>query len=399
MAKKIGVWYIWSGVGHYREGKAIADGLKSAGFEVDLVNPLDLFAKSNRPLGHFFVKLMYFLNLGFKWSMVLLPVSNSIQSNPGFFGRLFIETLGMQGFKQVQYWFGRRLAKLLPMEDYDQLICLHPVTCGLAIGARQNKKLKLPILNIFPDEAKGMTGKFYLYPEVTIGVNTDNIHRYFVNRLKVPADQLVIFGHAADPLLHKNRAKIYQRVQNSLQSGQINLGLFVGGFCPPSQKQSILTIIQQMAPLVRAERLHLKVLTGDHYQFDQQVKDLVEDLQIAHRVDVVSTKTWHHIVDVGHQWMLDDINVMFSRPSELVFYSLTTGIPHILFPAIGGQEFDMQKMLTGFAKVPWFKDIEGQFIEYLVDKEELRKVSHDLYHNDYPLDGVENIVNYLKSRP
>ena len=86
---------------------------------------------------------------------------------------------------------------------------------------------------------------------------------------------------------------------------------------------------------------------------------------------------------------------MFSRPSELVFYSLGLGIPHILFDRVGPQEVDMMFLLKQRAGVKLYKEVKDNLAGYLQDSNGLLKVSSGLYGSNYPVNGANEILKYL----
>lgn len=393
---KVAVWYIWAGVGHYRPAKAIADQLAASGYHVDLINPLEVLARSDSLWGKLLVGVFDFGNALFKLSMTHLKLSNDIQRNPGVIGG-FVEGNVIAFFKLLQRFVGRRVSSELSLREYEAVICTHPVACGLAVGIREKQQLHLPIMNVFPDEANGLTCNYYLHPNTYMVVNSEKARNYFTEVLRFDPARVFVIGYTGDPMLVNNRQKIYERVQRSLKAGKLNLGIYLGGYCPDSQKKAILAIIRQLALWMKEGRATVRVITGPHHQFDRQVRRLIQGLGIEKQIVVGRSDDLKEVVSFGHEWMKNDINVMFSRPSELSFYSLITGIPHILFPAVGGQEYDMREMLQQFADVKEYQAIRNGLPAYLDDKDQLIKLSHDLYHSGYNVNGAPALVKVLES--
>jgi hypothetical protein len=229
---------------------------------------------------------------------------------------------------------------------------------------------------------------------VSTHVNSGLAKKAFRN-LGVGEKFIDISGHPLDPHVFTSRKKIFERVQGSLSNGELTVGLYIGGFGPKKQKQALLEVVRELGAEVKSGKLKIKAITGKHKDYKLALKKTLKELGIEKIVEVYNTKSFKEIVKVGHNFMLKDNNVMFSRPSELVFYSLATGIPHILFSPVGPQEIDMWGLLRKHANVKWHSDLRGRLFSYLSDKKKMLNLSKGLFSSGYNLEGSFNLAQKI----
>jgi hypothetical protein len=399
MKRKVLVLYIWAGLGHYREAKAVYDGLRELKIDAELINPLDVLRTSS----DFRIKIFVFVNdlsiIMFRYFMSYFTTNQSasdMRVRETWLSRFEMWMLKL--YKRWQYFIGDISVGLFDLAEVTDIVSLHPLCTGLSLGFKKKKHLNFKIYNVCPDEATGMTIYFYIYPDAITCVNSKSVYQRFIEQ-GVEKENLLIIGHTMDPLLYSNRDHIFKRVQGNLKEGNVlTLGLYIGGFAPQSQQNAILGVIEHLQEQIRDEKVIIKVLSNTHNQFHQRLMQRLGRLKLQELVEVTSTTDLKKPVTIGHRWMKDEIDVMFSRPSELVFYSLCTGIPHILFPALGGQEVDMRDLLRQTAGVVDYTEIQDQLWEYIENNDELQQVSHKLFHSRYNLDGVNQLIKHLASR-
>lgn len=392
---KIGILYLLTGVGHFREAKAIEDALKEKGLSVETLDPVEKFRHSTGLLGKLVALVFDFFVLCARPFMNWIPHFGIRKLSTESDIKLKISRCLFGFSRAMESLVGRLLGKSLDLSRYDLVLSTHPMTTGLAKGFARTKAGKdLKIVNICPDEIRKMAALFYKVNGIRTIVNSDFVKKVFES-LGIETELINVFGHPLDPQILRNRGKIFNRVQESLRKGEISLGLYIGGLCPESQKKSLLEVIKELEVPIKEEKLKLNVLTGCNHNFEKRLDSLVEKLSLGGKIKLFRTKNPGEIIEVGHSWMLREINIMFSRPSELVFYSLATGIPHITFPPFGPQELDMLSLLKKYADIKEYLEIKGKIAKFLADKDCLLKMSHDLFHSDYSFDGTVNITKLL----
>jgi len=268
---------------------------------------------------------------------------------------------------------------------------LHPIASGVAAGAVGNQK----VINICPDEIGALAASFYKVDGLVTHVNSEDVKKVFFEA-GLDDKFIKILGHPLDPAVFSARGQIFQRVQNDLKSKRLIIGLYIGWFGPKTQKRGLLSVVRELAPLVRQNRVTLKILCGRHKDFEKKLDCLCRRIGIENKIEIQRSEKPEDMVNVGHKWILEDINIIFSRPSELVFYSLATGIPHILFSAFGPQEYDMLAFLKKCAPVKKHENVKGQLENYLTDTNLLLETSIFLFNSNYNFRGAISIEKYLK---
>ncbi len=393
---KIAVLYLLTGVGHFRESLAIKEALEEADYEVDLFCPFDYLRNSSSFLGKVLLRiyqiqisLAFFVmaNFSFIWG-------RGLSEKKTLFSELtiFISSL-CRGFDRLT---GRLIGPLMKLKDYDYVISTHPFASEMMVGYFKTSGKDLSrLINVCPDEVGRAAASFYLVKDLFTCVNSESTKKMFLS-LGLPAERIRVTGHPLDPQIAQNRQKIFERVQKELKSGQLKIGLYIGGFGPRSQKNGIISVLKELASAIKDRQVSVKVLTGLHRDFSRQLDLVLREWGLEGLVEVYRPKDYQSLIKEGHQWLLEGIDVMFSRPSELVFYSLATGIPHIVFPPAGPQERDMLGLLRTYAPVAEYAQIKGQLKDYLFDFPKLTKIGQELYNSHYNILGAQNISLLLK---
>jgi len=391
---KIAITFLLTGSGHYREALAIKKYLRRSGHEVDLIYPIENIKKK----GGVAAKVIYYISTipinitEFIFQHFSFSKTNGLNENLGF--RTHIVKIVFAVISLMERIYGKLVSKSLGLEKYDCIISTHPMATNLSLGAL---KKKTTVINVCPDEV-GMAGAlFYKVNGVLNLVNSENVRSLFI-KAGLPPKNVMVLGHPLDTEILQKRKKIYERVQKDLKKGKMCIGLYIGGYGPKSQQHAIFDVIRELSEEEKKGNISLKILTGLHRGFENEINHLITELGLRERgIEINRTKTYYELVEVGHLWMLDDINVMFSRPSELVFYSLATGIPHILFPPVGIQELDMFSLLIRHANVLEYQQIKGSLKKYLTRGDELALVSRGLYNSNYNLSGAINIGKFIEA--
>lgn len=392
--RKIIILYLLTGLGHFREAEAVEFALREAGHEVELVDPLDYYRKTSPGTFSFTIADLVYRFMMFWWAF---------SSRFDFFAKVegFSESRGLnfyivKAFSFVCKWagtfFSRRVNSAPFLDNCEIVVSIHPITSIFALGYRREKNYR--VFNVIADEI-GISAGQYLYVE---GCETFvNSQKSKETLLKLGADgnQVQVIGHPLHPTLVDHREQIFKRVQTSISQNQITLGLFIGLFKPAHQQKGLLGVIRELKPEIESGQIKIKILTCGHKDFEAKLAGLLNSLGIHQQVKIYNSGNPADVTQTALTWVLEDVNVMFSRPSELVFYSLGLGIPHILFDPVGPQEVDMMFLLKQRAGVKLYKEVKDNLAGYLQDSNGLLKVSSGLYGSNYPVNGANEILKYL----
>lgn len=387
---KIALLYLLTGVGHYREALAVGQELERQGHEVEYINPLDILAEDKSRVAKFFED-------AYEWGMnqftkTMVAVDN-LQAKP------------LSDKKDLHYyWFNLNVmfmkvsvavaAKLIkPKRDilkYDKVISIHFLATEMFkvwLGRKRFSK----IYNVIPDEVGIGSATGYMINNVMNYVTSTEVE----NRLKtagLKSKFIKVVGHPLDANLWRNREKIYNRVQESFTKKKLHIGLYIGLFAPMHQTLQTVQILTELSEDIRIGNVKVTLISCNRKFHQGQVNLALKRLKLTRKVNRIYVREPIELVEKGHQMMLKDINVMFSRPSELIFYSLALGIPHIMFNPLGAQEFDMFAHLRKFSDVKFYADIKNYLYIYLSNRDWMKKVSSDLYNSGYNNNGVEGII-------
>jgi len=394
--KKIGILYLFTGIGHYRESYSIRSALKKylPSVEVDLISPISILKKRSSfrsKIAHGIYQLVVNVTLFFNRSPKgFIATDNRLKD-------LVIEKSFKFIFSVVRYVEGlasKRFMEICEVGKYDLIISTHPIASGLLFGFPKHK-----YWNICPDEVSIATAEFYRIPNYTNLVNSDSVRNQILklSSVRERLSETLVVGHPLDPLILSKKEKIFKRIQSEFSLGKVEIGLFIGGFGPKFQKKSIIDVIQKLADFVKESNIIIHVITGNHLDFERRLDDVVEQYKLSKYIKVYRTRSKRELVEVGHRLIEKHINVMFSRPSELVFYSMGVGMPHIMFDPLGPQEVDMYNLLNTTAGCPFYREIKSDLCEVISDKTELLKMSRKLYESGYNLNGSENVAKLVKS--
>ncbi|MEK7497431.1 MAG: hypothetical protein AAB656_00760 [Patescibacteria group bacterium] len=393
---RVAVLYLLTGVGHFREATAIRDELVVNGHEVDMIDPFEKFSNSDRLATRIMISLYKgIVKVGTTFIVVFPKLGEK--------GLTFTDSSELRLFKslirigeRLEWLVGRYFGSNLGLSQYKYFVSTHPMATRMVVGFARSRALKMSrIINVCPDEVGGFAGSFYKVDGVINTVNSKKTGKIF-EKLGLKKKYIRVVGHPLDPVILKNRRNIYDRVQYDLNDGRLILGLYLGYFAPESEKAGILSVIKEVSPLLRAKKIKAKVLTGGHKDFENRLRLTIKSLKIENLIEVIYTQTPLDIVRKGHSWMLKDINIMFSRPSELVFYSLATGIPHVTFPLLGPQEEDMLSLLRNNSPVEDWKSLRGRLESFLFDKVKLINISKRLFDSGYNLNGAVELPSLLR---
>lgn len=384
--------YLFTGIGHYREAYAIAKVFEENGHQVNYIDIREVIKNDNRWFSRLLVKF-YDSGLAFAFKFMNKPdVYLNPQKNSKLNIWIYKNLLGLAS--HIENFAGSKLKMLFNFEQYDAVISIHPLTSGLAKGAINPKILKKKLFNVIPDEITQFGAYFYKIDGVINFVNSEQVREELV-RIGLKNELIITAGHPLDTLLLNNREQIHSRIINDLQADVLNVGLYLGGFAPRSQQERIIQTIVSLKDHIINGDLKIKTISWNHPEFEKKLDLALQQYNLEDKVEKIYIDSPYELVYKGHNWMLTDIDVMFSRPSELTFYSLALGIPHILFPAVGPQELDMYNMLRNYADVQWWQSIKNNIYEYLTNKTKLIQTANKLYNSNYNMHGAQFVYDYI----
>lgn len=393
--KKIVILYLLTGIGHYREAVAISVSLKRLGFDPELVYPFEYY-KNSSSLTFKVVNLLYDF---FIWLWEIFSRFDIFSNTKGLTRRKSVNFYQVKVFtlicKACARFFGRSVASSELFDNCEAVISTHPLTSIFALEYKKKRSLSFKVLNVVPDEVGISAGQYFHVENCTNLVNSLDVKELFVDHLNGDAKEIHVIGHPVHPDLYKNRKKIFDRVQKSFTEKKIVLGLYIGLFKPEQQQKALINTLRELSAQIKQKKLKVKILTCGHEGFERRLSKIIAQGGLSNFLDIHSEKDRAGIVEKGMRWLLDDVNVIFSRPSELVFYSLTCGTPHILFDPVGPQEVDMAALLRSKADVRMFRQLKGTLYHYLCNTNKLKKISSDLYKSGYLLGGATEVSKFL----
>ena len=383
--------YALTGLGHLREATSIKNALDEKGISNETLDILTWAAKHSLysriavlPLKLF--KLFFEITTRNTSAFNAFKLPNFTQKLILVFIRLFEVPLGFS------------LRRYLANSGYDVFIAVHPWGLGALWSFRLGRNLCQRLVNVIPDEIDigGEYGPLHL-------VNSERVKNLFID-VGVDPDRIKVIGHTLDPIIFNNRIRIFNRVQAKLNSHEsLTLGLFIGGTGTIDERERIIKIISELAPYMHIGAYRLKVLPGPHIEFSAQLFDLAQKLKLADssNLEIYSNTDRNEVIRVGHKWLLEDIDVLFAKTGEIIFYTLATGIPHIHLPPKGSNEVEHVLLMHTlnaifeFDKIYTRKKGEGLH-EFLEDREFLKQLSQNAFDSNYKLDGSYEVARYLE---
>ena len=393
---KVAILYLLTGIGHYRESYSIGIELAKAGHKITYIEMLEGLKNFPSFKTRFWSQLYHFLINQIALKAMTKPTRifhtkiNYTCDFKYYFSRFVIFNL----LDFLSRMLGRSIGNLYQFEQYDLIISLHPITTSAARSYLHMQKLKTPLLNVIPDETGVLAGDFYRADGLLNLVNSKAMH-VCLNSCGLPEKNLKVIGHPLDPRILEKRKEIQKRVYNDLYKQKFTIGIYMGLFCPRSQIEDNINILTELAPQIKADKVKVKVISCGHDEYKHDVDDVIQRLELEKYIDKQYVSSPKELVVVGHEWMMKDVNLIVSRPSELVFYSLATGIPHLLSSPHGPQEVDMYCLLQSQAPVKYYSEIKNTLWEYLNDRDSLLKIHEGFVKTDYNFSGALNVKNYL----
>ncbi len=392
--KKIAFLYLLTGIGHFREAYSIAQ--KFANYDISYIDPV----QESQIYKHRVID--YFLNIyekGFRYFTNNLTNVSILQDKPLSTKKnlqYYIFNLYNLAFRTVAYAASFFWSFILNLNDYDYVISIHPVTTIFAKLNRYFRKGEYEILNVIPDEVGLSSAKAYAFKDIINFVPSEFVYNLLKNKEKIKEQYLQISGHPLDPTLYENRVNIHKNILDTINNEKIHIGLYIGLFGPRHQKKQLIQVIKELIPHLN-ENLKISLISCNHSDYEKNINKLVNKNRSKSKyINRIYVQTHEQLVIKGHE-MMKDINIMFSRPSELIFYSMGLGIPHIMFNPLGAQEFDMYEYLKINAGTKLYKDIKGHLYNYITNINWLIEQSEKLYSIKYNNNGSDYIKKYVQS--
>ncbi len=396
--KKIALLYLLTGIGHYREAYSISKSFPSSEYDISFIDPI----QKSKLFKHKIID--YFLNIyekGFTYFTHNLTNVSILQDKPLSTKKnlqYYIFKIYNKVFRLVAYAASFFWSFVLDLDDYDYVISIHPVTTIFAKINKYFRNSSYEILNVIPDEAGISSAEAYSFKEIVNFVPSEFVYNILKNKTKIKESNLVISGHPLDPILYDNKEKIYKRVQRDLKNNYIHVGLYIGLFGPLHQKKQLIQTLKELLPKVN-ENFRISIISCGHKGYEKKVlKILNKNRKYRKYINTIFVDDYKELVIQGHNLMLNDINIMFSRPSELIFYSLGLGIPHIMFNQLGAQEFDMYEYSRLHGGSILFKDIKNHLYNYITNPNWTLEQSTKLYETNYNNNGAKAIYQYVNSK-
>lgn len=383
---KVALTYFLAGSGHFREAYSIAKSLQKQGHQTSLIDIESRLIKSKRIsakicLWYYNFQMFLFLLFGAQSSIENL---DKRESNKTKFAKILISWS-----RKWEYLLGSFIKEDLGLAGYDAVISTHPLASVLAIGAGSPK-----VINICPDEIGEVTSFFFKVDRVLTGVNSQRVLSIF-KKLGFNGDIRAV-GHPLDPDVLVRRKEVFDRIQRNLQTGNLCLGVFAGWITPESQKSEILAVAKELITIIQKEKISVKFLVGNHQDLEDKIRHIFVSDEFKDKVEIIVTRGVEQLVEVSHRLLTEEVDILFSRPSELVFYSLALGMPHILFSGVGPGEEDMFRLLQKYAQDKPYGEAEGYLQSYFHNRQNLSAMSADLFGSGYNFDGAQNIAGLLK---
>ncbi|MFQ5493421.1 MAG: hypothetical protein ACE5DX_04650 [Candidatus Dojkabacteria bacterium] len=387
--------YALTGLGHLREATSIKNALDEAGIDNDT---LDILSWAS--MHSLYTKLTVIPLKIFKWFFEITT------RNTSAFNAFQLPVPALKLFLIVIRTFevplGFALRRYLEKSDYDIFIAVHPWGLGALWSFGRGRYFSRRLINVIPDEIDYGSASFYGIPGGKSGpmhlVNSMRVKSLF-EEVGVDTDRIKVIGHTLDPNVLKHRDQIFRRVQKKLNSTEpLTLGLYIGGTGTEDETTRIKQIIRDLAPHIKIGGYNIKVIPGPHLEFASELQELRRELKLEHakNFEIFSSANRDKVIEVGHKWFIEDIDVLFAKTGEIIFYSLGTGIPHIYFPPKGANEVEhvvLMKTLNAIHEFDTIVDLH----KFLQDRKYLAELSTYSHKASYKLDGAYEVVRYIQS--
>ncbi len=386
--------YALTGLGHLREATSIKNAMDEEGIEN---STLDILTWAQRH------------NLYSRIAVIPLRISKSFfektTRNTSVFNGIkvpaFAQKLVLTIFRLAEVPLGFSLRRYLSKSEYDVFIAVHPWGLGALWSFGLGRHLCQRLVNVIPDEIDVGSASFYGIPGGKSGplhlVNSQRVKELFMH-VGVDPDRIKIIGHTLDPYIYRQRDKIFNRVQNKLSSHDpLTLGLYIGGTGTIDEKVRVKKIITELSGYLHIGTYKIKVIPGPHIEFAAELHELAQKLNLAdsQNLEIYSNTDRNEVIRIGHKWLAEDIDVLFAKTGEIVFYSLGTGIPHIHLPPKGSNEVEHVLLMEKLNAIYDFDKIHD-LNQFLQDRNFLKKLSTSAFNSGYKLDGSYEVVRYLE---
>jgi hypothetical protein len=386
--------YALTGLGHLREATSIKNAMDESGIENSTLDILTWAEKHSLYSRLAVIPLKISKNF-FEFTTRNTSAFNAIRV-PAFAQKLVLDI-----FRLAEVPLGFALRRYLTNSEYDVFIAVHPWGLGALWSFGLGRHLCQRLVNVIPDEIDFGSASFYGIPGGKTGplhlVNSQRVKELFI-QVGVDPDRIKIIGHTLDPFIFRQRNKIFNRVQNKLMSQEaLTLGLYIGGTGTIDEKVRIRKIITELAGYLHIGTYKIKIIPGPHIEFAAELHELAQKLNLpdSHNLEIYSNSDRNEVIRVGHKWLAEDVDVLFAKTGEIVFYSLATGIPHIHFPPKGSNEVEHVLLMEKLNAIYDFDKIRDLH-QFLQDRNFLKKLSSAEFNSGYKLDGSYEVVKYLE---
>ena len=392
---KVLIVYALTGLGHLREATSVKHGLDKAGIENEM---LDMLAWAKK---YSWYTRMAILPLRFGlWLHALTTRNVSLYNELEFQGSM--KRIVLYLLRLIEVPIGLALKRHLRKSDIDVVVAVHPWGVGSIWTLGLGPKLKQLLINVVVDEIDQASASFYAVPDVIKGpwhfVNSDAVKRLMIN-IGVAPEKIKIVGHTLDPYVLDKRDAIKKRVNDHLRNSKtLTLGMFIGGVGTKDEKERIKNVFYTLREQILAGLYNIKVIPGPHFQFAVELHKYLVQLGLAHQknIEVYVNSNRHKVVATGHEWLVNDIDVLFAKTGELIFYVLGTGIPFIHFPPKGANEVQHIILMKKFSAIEEFDRIDNLH-EFLQNRKYLIELGDNAFNSNYKLDGAEEIAKFIKN--
>lgn len=386
--------YALTGLGHLREATSIKNALDEAGIENDTLDILK-WARMHS----FYTRTAVLPLLAFKWFFEITTRHASTFNSftlPSFALRAFLNMI-----RVFEIPLGFALRRYLRHCEYNTLLAVHPWGLGALWSFGLGRKLCQSLINVIPDEIDVGSASFYGIPGGKKGplhlVNSQRVQMLF-ETVGVNPDRIRIIGHTLDPYVYKNRKSAYKRIRANLKDRNrpLCLGLYIGGTGTKDEVYRIKKIINLLADHIKLGHYTIKAIPGPHLEFAQELAEIKSSLKLNNKqFEIFSSSNRDKVIEVGHRWFVEEIDVLFAKTGEIIFYSLATGLPHIHFPPKGANEVEHVKLMQTQNSIFEFDRILDLH-SFLSDREYLLELSGNAFETNYKLAGAYEVVEEIK---
>jgi hypothetical protein len=155
-----------------------------------------------------------------------------------------------------------------------------------------------------------------------------------------------LVGSAAEELLERNLAERTGRL-TAAGSRPLRITVAVGG--AGAQADRVVDLVRELRDELAARRVRLDLVAGTHRRIGRRFRRLVEDGRRSGLPDdslrVLSTRDFLEAYR-GFNRLLAETDVLWTKPSELVFYA-ALGLPLVLEPPVGDHERHNRRLVVG----------------------------------------------------